>query len=51
MLLIWAIAKAVFAFMRVWISYLEAYLKCFNEKFTDKRKLKNPQQILVLAEE
>lgn len=33
------------------IRYLEAYLKCFNHKFTDETKFKNAYQALVLAKE
>jgi hypothetical protein len=36
---------------RLRIRYLEAYLKCFDQKFTDQTKFKNAHQALVLAKE
>ncbi|MEH2411977.1 DUF6875 domain-containing protein [Nostoc sp.] len=36
---------------RLRIRYLEAYLKCFGNKFTDETKFKNAHQALALAKE
>ncbi len=36
---------------RLRIRYLESYLKCFDQKFTDQTKFKNAHQALVLAKE
>lgn len=36
---------------RLRIRYLEAYLKCFRDKFTDETKYKNAHQALALAKE
>ncbi|MBN3897584.1 MAG: hypothetical protein HWQ41_20625 [Nostoc sp. NOS(2021)] len=36
---------------RLRIRYLEAYLKCFGDKFTDETKFKNAHQALALAKE
>ena len=36
---------------RLRIRYLEAYLKCFRDKFTDETKFKNAHQALALAKE
>ncbi|MBE8991682.1 hypothetical protein IQ275_32080 [Nostoc sp. LEGE 12450] len=36
---------------RLRIRYLEAYLKCFDNKFTDETKFRNAHQALALAKE
>ncbi|QHG17952.1 DUF6875 domain-containing protein [Nostoc sp. ATCC 53789] len=36
---------------RLRIRYLEAYLKCFDRKFTDETKFRNAHQALALAKE